>query len=89
MEEYSIKQTLTLTDCKELMLNGVNCVLSFDPEYVCLETNKGKLSVEGKSLIIDSLSKENGEIFIRGEINGIFYSMMKNKEKHFFSGLFK
>ena len=50
---------------------AINCVLhivSFDEDEICIMTKSGKVVVEGKSLKVESLSKENGQILVTGEI---------------------
>ena len=89
MENTNTLQTLTLKSRRELTVDGVSHIISFDSEYVYVETNMGKLTVEGKDLVIDNLSKVEGRISILGEISAIYYSEVKNKEKGFFSRLCK
>ena len=81
------KHTLTLSEMKELRTNGVKNVVGFDEGSVLLETDLGRLTVEGSDLKIESLSKENGEIVIVGNVSGIFYSGDKSN-KGFFGKLF-
>lgn len=88
MEESIAKGTLKVEDRTSLTLDGVDNVLGFDEEYVSLETRLGKIVIEGRSLKIESLSKENGIILISGRINGILYSDEK-PAKNVFARLFK
>lgn len=88
MEETVAKGTLIVEDRSSLTLDGVDNVLGFDEEYVSLETRLGKIVIEGRTLKIESLSKENGVILISGRINGILYSDEK-PAKGVFARLFK
>ena len=74
METNVSEQTLVLKNRRELTLNGVEYVVGFDPEYVALETVYGKLTVEGRELIIDDLSKKDGRISVIGEISAFYFS---------------
>lgn len=78
---------LSVKDRSRITLNGVTNVASFYDGYVTLETNEGKICIEGVSLKIESLSREGGEIEITGKINGVFYSQNK-KGKTTFGKLF-
>ena len=80
--EISIKNREAVT------ASGVKNVESFGEDYLTLATDLGELVVEGKNLKIESLTKENGEIYIIGEIEGLFYKVPKI-QKGFFSKLFK
>lgn len=89
MEIESVKKgTLVLKDKKLLELDGVKNVLGFDSSYVYLDTELGKLTIEGDELKIESLTKENGEIVIIGKIDLIQYSEEKSA-KGLFKGIFK
>ena len=76
-------QRLTIIDKKSLSLNGVISVLGFDECFVSLETNLGKIVVEGANMRIESLSKESSEIYVVGDIYGVYYAEEKEKgRKH-------
>ena len=89
MIEVKDKKFQTVMENREILkLNGVLSIESFGEDYLVLDTELGELSVEGKNLKIESLIKENGDIYITGKINGIFYKE-KNDEKSFLRKLFK
>ena len=83
-----IKQTVVLTDKCDLVIDCVQNIVSFDDTFVALQTQGGKINVEGSELRVDSLQKENGKIHIIGNISGVFYSKEGIKQKAF-SKLFK
>lgn len=64
--------TLTVVSWQRLKLSGVKTVLAFDEEYVSLDTELGRINIEGKELKIESLSKESSDIEIIGNITGVF-----------------
>jgi sporulation protein YabP len=78
---------LTVKERNKITLNGVTNVVTFDNDYVTLETNEGKIFIEGQGLKIESLSQESGEIHITGRIDGVFYAKEK-KAKNGFARLF-
>ena len=83
-----IKQTVVLTDKCDLVIDCVQNIVSFDDTFVALQTQGGRINVEGSELRVDSLQKENGKIHIIGNISGVFYSKEGIKQKAF-SKLFK
>ena len=88
MSKEEVKHTsLSVKDRNKLTLNGVSNIASFDESYVVLDTNEGKICIEGSGLKIESLSREGGDIEISGRINGVFYTQNK-KVKGSISKLF-
>ena len=75
--------TLNVKERNLITLNGVCNVIGFDEGYVTLDTNDGKIIIEGEGLKIESLSKQGGEISISGKICGVFYSEKKNLKSPF------
>ena len=90
MESTSIeqnKQNLTLLSRKHLSLDGVIDVKSFDEMLICLETNMGKLNIEGEGIRITKYLMNTGEMSVEGEINAIIYSGIGTEKKGIFSRL--
>ena len=77
-KNYPKHTSLTINNRNMLLLNGVINIEVFDEGYVTLLINEGKLDVEGAGLKIESLSRDNGEIVITGDISGVYYSRQKN-----------
>ena len=74
MDNVNNHQTVVLKDRSDLLIDGVENIITFDETYVALETSSGKLNIEGNDLKVDSLCKEDGKIHIIGSVKGIFYS---------------
>ncbi|MBO5907202.1 MAG: YabP/YqfC family sporulation protein [Clostridia bacterium] len=74
MNENSAKTVLVVNERKSVKMNGVKNVIGFDEGYVTLDTSLGRVSIEGRELKIESLTKENGEIYITGNVSGVYYS---------------
>ena len=85
MEE---KQELVITDWKSITLNAVKEILGCDENTVIINTLKGKLSIEGNQLKIESLEKQNGNLVVKGEISAVFYNDGESAKKGFFSRFF-
>ena len=85
MENALLKsQTITVTNLKTFTMSGVTDIAAFDGDYILLDTSMGRISVEGKDLKIQSLTKENGEILVFGDITGVFVTPIKEKKGFFF-----
>lgn len=83
------KQALTVNNREELLVNGITKVLGFDSDYVLLESESGRITVEGESLAIENLTKECGDLQISGKITAVIFSDAKKSRGGLFSGLFK
>lgn len=79
------QQTLCIKNREILELDAVLNVEGFTDDSLTLATKAGRVSVEGRDLKIEDLSKENGKILVTGHIDGIFY-IEGGEEKHGFFG---
>ena len=75
------KNELLLINRTELSLDGVHSISSFDEDYLELDTELGKMSVEGAELKIEEFIQNSGKIKIKGKINAIFYQKENLKKK--------
>lgn len=74
--------TLELTDRQYLWLTGVQNVDVFDEEKIVLQTELGKLEIQGQQLNVTNLDVEYGKLQVDGRINSIAYPEEKKKMKH-------
>ena len=81
-----IKEILLIEDRKKIELNDVEAILSFESDYITLETTSGKMVIEGRDMKIVDLSKDTGHISIVGAISAVSYDDDTRKKK---GGLFK
>lgn len=56
------------------VVNGVEEVVSFDESGVCMQTPCGLLEIFGEGLHISKLNLEDGQVIVRGVVNGVEYS---------------
>ncbi len=66
------RQTVVLTNGRELTVDGILDIIGFTDGEITLECDGGKITVEGDGLKIESLIKEGGKILITGDIFGIY-----------------
>ena len=75
---------------REMGINGVKDVDSFDEGMTVLQTLDGELTVEGEGLKIGTLDTDRGVVTVSGKINAIYYSNGDGGEKRgLVSRLFK
>lgn len=82
---------LRLTDRQEIYLTGIKKITSFDAEEFLLESTMGIILIKGSNLEIMKLDTHDGNVKIKGKINGFNYldSKEKTKEESIISKLFK
>ena len=82
---------LKLIDRREISLTGIKKITSFDSEEFLLESNMGIILIKGSNLEIMKLDTHDGNVKIKGKINGFNYldNKEKNKEESIISKLFK
>lgn len=83
---------LKIVDRKEISLTGIKKITSFDSEEFLLESNMGAILIKGSSLEIERLDTHDGNVKIKGKINGFNYlenGKDKVKEESIITKLFK
>lgn len=70
---------LKIIDRREIALTGIKKITSFDAEEFLLESNMGPILIKGSGLEIMKLDTHDGNVKIKGKINGFNY--LDNKEK--------
>lgn len=81
MQDKTIKQNhnLILENRKNLSISGITDVDSFDEKAICLYTEMGELTIQGRDLHIDSMSVDTGNMTITGDIWAIVYGDRERK----------
>ena len=69
---------------RNIKINGVEDVISFDEGEVVLQTSCGGMIVEGEELHIGVLSLEQGVVEVDGRIDGIYYFDNTQQKKKLF-----
>ena len=70
-----------MTDRKNIYLTGVKKIISFDPEEFLIETNMGVILLKGEGLELVKLDTTDGNVKIKGKINGLNYVEGKDSKK--------
>ena len=66
---------------KEMKINGVTEVESFDETGAVFHTVCGVMTVEGKEIRIGVLDVDSGNVTLNGRIDAIFYSSEERESK--------
>lgn len=87
----SYNHSISLLERKNLVLTGVKKIENFDNEQFLLETVMGFIIIKGENLELMKLDTLQGNVSIKGTINGINYveSNKSDKENSIFNRLFK
>ena len=72
-EEILLPHKLTLSERKNLTMNGATEVVSFDENAVVLNTSLGVLTVHGRQLQLKNLSPDGGQVAVDGMISALIY----------------
>ena len=83
---------ISLVERKNLIITGVKKVENFDTEQFLIETSMGFILVKGSELELVKLDTVQGNVSIRGLVNGINYledNAKKSKDSSLFNRLFK
>lgn len=84
MDTVREKHSITLKDRKDMRIDGVTEVVSFDELCVMLKTQCGDMAIEGKDLKIAVLEIDAGIVVLSGTVSGVYYSEPQSKEKRSF-----
>ena len=83
---------ITLSERKNIVVNGVKKIESFDNLEFLMDTTLGFLTIKGSELEIIKLDTFQGNVSIKGKIDSLAYSdstTTKIKEESFLGKLFK
>ena len=84
MESGQGKHAVVLKDRKDMRVDGVSEVVSFDEHYVMLKTQCGDMAIEGNDLKIAVLEIDAGIVVLSGTVSGVYYSDEQKKEQRSF-----
>jgi sporulation protein YabP len=90
--DTTVSHAITLGERNNLVISGVKKIDSFDNEEFLMETSMGYLIVKGEGLEIIKLDTYQGNVNIKGKVNGLNYVediKSKDKEDGVFNRLFK
>lgn len=72
-EEVRKNHTLILENRGSLTVSGLTDIDRFDEREIVIFTEQGELSITGRELHIRSISIEQGDLTVEGEIWGLLY----------------
>ena len=75
-----LKHEVRLTNRKEMFIEGVKNIQSFDSSEFLIETIMGYMIIKGKGLMLGKMDNENEQLTIKGEVSAMEY-VSANKDK--------
>lgn len=79
MAEERMPHKLCLNERRQLTMNGVTEVVSFEENAVVLRTSLGMLIVQGSQLHLTTLSLDGGQVEVDGQIAALYYEEPREK----------
>lgn len=91
VETGGVNHIVSLNERKSIVITGVKKIESFDNEEFLLNTNLGMMHIKGEGLEMIKLDTLEGNVSIKGRINGLNYieDGQHSKDNNIFSKLFK
>ena len=65
--------SIIIENRRSLTISGITDVDSFDEKAICLYTQLGELTIQGRELHIDTMSVETGDMTVTGDIWAVVY----------------
>ena len=81
MDNVQEKHSVSLKNRREMRIEGVTEVISFDEMAVMLKTQCGDMVIEGKDLRIAVLEIDAGIVVLSGTVSGVYSYEPQSKEK--------
>jgi len=77
-EEKLLNQSsVCIKNRSEVSISGVKAILELNDEFTSLDTDLGKLIIEGSEIKLQSFQKEERTVYISGNIESIYYQKTK------------
>lgn len=74
IQKAAKKHILTIHNREKLTATGIIRVDFFSEELITAQTDLGQLNIKGKSLHIENLSAESGDMLVTGRTDNISYT---------------
>ncbi len=91
IDASNLSHKISVSERKNIIITGIKKIVSFDKEEFLLDSSMGSILIKGQNLEMIKLDTHEGNVSIKGQINGFSYidDKNKNKENSFISKLFK
>lgn len=76
-EVLQMPHKLTMLDRRTLSISGITQVIRFDEDNACLLGGEWTLQVHGSDLKMSTLSLENGQVALTGQIDALIYEQTR------------
>ena len=90
MEENIKKHCVSINERKEVFIDGILKLDSFDKNEFLISTSKGYLHIKGKDLTLGTMDMDKGTLSINGTVDSFCYLTGTSSTKEsFFQRIFK
>ena len=79
-KDITYNHSITLNERKSINITGVKKIERFDEQEFLLETIMGFITIKGEDLEIIKLDTYQGNVAIKGKINGLTYMESTDKK---------
>ena len=76
-EKLFNQSTVCIKNRKKISVSGTKSILELSDSFAALDTDLGKLIVEGSEIKIESFQKEEKTVYIIGNIESLYYQKAK------------
>lgn len=83
------KHSISIEDRKNVRISGISEVSSYDTTAVVVESDFGRLVIQGGGLHINSFDQASGNLLLEGQIEALQYLENRQKGESFLAKLLK
>lgn len=76
-EKLSNQSTVCIKNRKEISIGGTRAILELSEGFASVDTDLGKLIIEGSEIKLESFQKEERTVYITGNIESLYYQKTK------------
>ena len=76
-EKLLNQSSVCIKNRSEVSISGVKAILELNDEFTSLDTEQGRLIIEGSEIKLQSFQKEERTVYISGNIESIYYQKTK------------
>lgn len=87
--DNNLSHTISITERKNLVLTGIKKIINFSDKEFSIDSNMGSIIVKGSELEVIKLDTIDGNVTIKGNIDGINYLDQKSHNESLITKLFK
>lgn len=88
-DKILMPHTVYCEDRKSMTVTGVLQVVAYDEYHIVLNTDYGRLKIQGRDLIAGEISSRNNTLKLTGNIDSLVYKSKRNKGESIFAKMMR